>query len=264
MSYNVRLFDLYNWSHNLETRAEIFDFLKQEKPAVLCFQEFYSQDGTTFNNIDSVKKVTGLRYFKKIYSETLRITDHWGMAIFSRYPILKMGRVNFSAKSSNAAMYCDLQTAYDTIRLYNVHMESVRLDIEDYSYLQKVKENRDSVKVSSTGKLVRRLKKAFIKRASQVDELVDHIAKSPYKTVVCGDLNDTPASYTYRLIKGNMKDAFVESGYGIGSTYNGIIPALRIDYIFHDNKLESSAYRKYHKNLSDHFPISCKVYVKSN
>ena len=44
MSFNVRLFDLYNWFHNKETRQKIFDFLKKESPDILCIQEFYTSD----------------------------------------------------------------------------------------------------------------------------------------------------------------------------------------------------------------------------
>ena len=41
LSYNVRLFDLYNWTHNKDTRNNIFSFLKDESADILCLQEFF-------------------------------------------------------------------------------------------------------------------------------------------------------------------------------------------------------------------------------
>ncbi len=110
--------------------------------------------------------------------------------------------------------------------------------------------------------ILRQLKKAFIKRATQVEILHDSIEASPYPVLICGDFNDTPSSYSYRTMSDDLHDAYKISGRGLGQSYTGPFPSFRIDYIFHGNKIESTAYKTIHENLSDHFPISCMVKIK--
>ncbi|MBK6641784.1 MAG: hypothetical protein IPG39_11360 [Bacteroidetes bacterium] len=90
---------------------------------------------------------------------------------------------------------------------------------------------QDEETVARTRNILKRLKKAFIKRAAQADMISKHIGTSPYPVIVCGDFNDTSLSYTYKTISAGLLDAFRESGSGMGSTYTGPIPGLRIDYI---------------------------------
>ena len=89
--------------------------------------------------------------------------------------------------------------------------------------------------------------------------MADHIQKSPYPVIVCGDFNDTPVSYAYRQVRGNLKDAFVESGWGISNTYNGVLPSIRIDYILFDQKIKAVNYNRDKVIFSDHFPVHCQL-----
>jgi endonuclease/exonuclease/phosphatase family metal-dependent hydrolase len=77
-----------------------------------------------------------------------------------------------------------------------------------------------------------------------------------------GDFNDSPSSYAYRTVKGKMKDAFAESGSGLGRTYVGTMPSFRIDYMLYDPSF--SAYNYYAKafEFSDHKMISCTIRLK--
>ena len=86
------------------------------------------------------------------------------------------------------------------------------------------------------------------------------MADCTYPIIVCGDFNDTPLSYAYNSIKGSLSDAFCKSGKGIGDSFVKI-PALRIDYILHDNKLKSSNYQKHKEVLSDHYAVSCEIEI---
>ena len=100
MSFNVRLFDLYNWFHNSETRDNIFHFLKSESPDIVCFQEFYSTDRKRpeFRNSDTLKYFLNSKYSHIDYTVSLRKTDHWGIATYSKYPIVKKQEVHFAKK----------------------------------------------------------------------------------------------------------------------------------------------------------------------
>jgi endonuclease/exonuclease/phosphatase family metal-dependent hydrolase len=92
-----------------------------------------------------------------------------------------------------------------------------------------------------------------------VDILSAHIRQSPYPTIVCGDFNDTPVSYTYHKMRGKLVDAFIESGSGIGNTYLGNFPSFRIDYIFHSKSFRSCCFRTDRINMSDHYPVMCTL-----
>jgi len=96
-------------------------------------------------------------------------------------------------------------------------------------------------------------------RARQARIIRKHIDESPYHVIVCGDLNDTAASYSYRLLKKGMKDAFVSSGRGVGRTYVGILPSFRIDYIFYSQGFDSFNFQTHDFRQSDHLPVSCSL-----
>jgi endonuclease/exonuclease/phosphatase family metal-dependent hydrolase len=107
-----------------------------------------------------------------------------------------------------------------------------------------------------------RLKDAFIRRAKQANILSKKITATPYPTIVCGDFNDTPVSYTYHKIKGNLNDAFMEAGSGIGNTYVGNFPSYRIDYFLYSNDFKVKNYKVPHIKLSDHYPIVCEFIIQ--
>jgi endonuclease/exonuclease/phosphatase family metal-dependent hydrolase len=260
MSFNVRLFDLYNWFHNYETRDDIFRFLSKESPDIVCFQEFYTSESGkfNFNNKDTLIRVLQAPYFHTAYSVTLREKDHWGIATYSKFPIVKQEAVHFNKNSGNIFIYSDIIKDEDTIRVFNVHLESIRFRKEDYKFIENLGNDEvEQDEVAGGLKILRRMKRAYQKRSHQVDIIVDQIRKSPYPVIICGDFNDTPTSYAVRKIAGNMKDAFRESGVGFGKTYAGPFPSFRIDYIFHAKEFKSFGYTTHHEKISDHYPISC-------
>lgn len=259
MSYNVRLFDLYNWSHNKETRSRIFDMLKEEAPQVLCLQEFYHSDAGDFRNLDTLMKLQRTKYAHVEYTLTLRGTDHWGIATFSSFPIVNKGKITFNTRSNNICIYSDIKINDDTIRVYNIHLQSIHFGYSDYKFIDQVMKNDTAAnEIEGSKNILRRLKRAFVKRSAQADKIAAHIHSSPYPVIVCGDFNDTPTSYVYRTVKRDLSDAFRESGNGFGRTYGGKFPSFRIDYIVNDPRFRTYDFRTMgDEDLSDHYPISC-------
>ena len=264
MSFNVRLFDLYNWMHNLETRKKIFDFLSKESPDIVCFQEYYSSDSLelNFKNNDTLKKIIPARFSHIEYSLTLRGTDHWGIATFSKFPIIQKHAVHFQKQGGNIFIYSDVVVGNDTLRVYNTHLESIRFNMKDYKFIENLGSGIEQDEVDRSMSIIRRLKRAFILRATQVEVLHEHILSSIYPVIVCGDFNDTPSSYTYSTLSKGLKDSFRESGAGSGKTYAGAFPSFRIDYILHDEQFRSTGYQTYHDKLSDHYPVGCWISKK--
>ncbi len=265
MTFNVRLFDLYNWFHNTETREKIFKFLKEESPDIICIQEFYTSDkkNPAFSNEDTLHYYLKAAFAHLEYTVNLHETDHWGIATYSKFPIVRKQAKHFAKKGGNIFITSDIKIGNDTIRVINTHLESIHFGWSDYKFIANLNNDeveQDELKGSLT--IIRRLRKAFIKRAEQVDVLNDSIEASPYPLIVCGDFNDTPSSYTYSVLSNHLDDSFRISGNGSGKTYAGPFPSFRIDYIFHDKRIRSKAYRTIKEKLSDHYPVSCMVKIQ--
>lgn len=261
MSYNVKLFDLYNWSGNKKARAKMFDLIHGEKPDILCLQEFFNEDSGDFRNLDSLRSLLQLPHVHKEYTITLRRTDHWGLATFSRYPIAGQGKIVFNNRNNNMCIYTDIVIDKDTLRVYNMHLQSVNFGYADYKFISQLKSGEDAEdEVENTKNILRRMKHASTKRARQSESIATHIAACPYPVIVCGDFNDTPVSYCYRTISDGLDDAFMESGSGFGKTFINPFPVPRIDYILHSPAFNSWEFKTVEADgLSDHYPVVCKI-----
>jgi endonuclease/exonuclease/phosphatase family metal-dependent hydrolase len=267
LSYNVRLFDLYNWTHEKDTRFNIYSLIKNESADICCFQEFFHRDSGSCQTIDTLLKLTACKDYHIKYTLTRKKKDHWGIATFSKYPIVKKGEITFKTKSNNICIFSDLKIKEDTIRVYNLHLQSISFGYTDYKFIDALKENNDTLDAGdieiASKNISRRLKRAFIKRASQSEKVLEHIESCKYPVIVCGDFNDTPFSYTYHSFSKKLKDSFMESGSGMGNTYLGNFPSYRIDYIFHSKNFNSSQFKVLKTSLSDHYPITCNLLPKT-
>ena len=216
LSYNVRLFNRYGWIPKPDIKSEIISFLKSEKADILCIQEFYTPD--EIPNLNYKYRHIGLQSKK----------NQWHMAIYSSYPQINKATVSIKGeRMNNTCIYSDLLISTDTIRVYNVHLASNWFKNSDYSFLQNPQ--KETLKKGIHG-IVSRMKISYKKRAEEAEVIKKHMQSSPYPIILCGDFNDTPLSYAYNTISSDLKDAFKESGKGIGQSFVKL-PALRIDYI---------------------------------
>ena len=236
---------------------------------VLCLQEFYSSDrkGANENNARIISEFMNYKYSHIEYPMTIYGTDHYGIATYSKFPIVNKGVLYFDKKTANICIFTDIRIDTDTVRIYNCHLQSVRFQEKDYKFLESISNNEEDETSGEeaavrTRTILGRLKRAFIKRAQQADLIATHMASSPYPIIVCGDFNDTPTSYTYKTISEGLNDAFRVSGSGFSTTYAGPIPGLRIDYILHSDAIASYNYKSGKEKLSDHFPVSATLLIK--
>jgi endonuclease/exonuclease/phosphatase family metal-dependent hydrolase len=266
MSYNVRLFDLYTAAtdEKYTNRNAIFTYIQKHDPDIICFQEFYHQDKpTTFSTRDTLIQLLSIKDYHERYAHKLNGRQNFGVAVLSKYPLIAKGDVMFHTQGEQDFNYCvfvDIVKNKDTFRVYNVHLQSIKLQQDDYSVFDKSGGSKAAEKPSVIGLLLDKLTIAYPKRAEQARTVTEHIQSSPYPTIVCGDFNDTPLSYAYNQFNRLLTDAFRNCASGIGSTYVGKVPAGRIDYIFHSPELESSHFVIQQKAFSDHRAISCKIF----
>lgn len=252
MSFNVKNFDLYNWSGKTTTRAEIIKLVREESPDIACFQEFHDANKDGKRNFEAITDALEPCYsaFATTYD---RDGTRFGVALFSKFEILEWKAITLVASKNNTALWADLLFPEDTVRVFNVHLQSINLEYDDYDYLEAPNENQDP---SSTRRILSKLNKGLATRAKQAEQLADSISQSPHPVLVCGDFNDGPMSYTYQNIKGNLQDAFVEKGIGFGRTYSELkLPILRIDFILADAEFKINQFQTLDGNLSDHHPI---------
>jgi endonuclease/exonuclease/phosphatase family metal-dependent hydrolase len=259
LSYNVRLFDQYKWHSDQDyfTRDAVFDFIHSQNPDIVCFQEFFHGNDTYFPTIGPFVAASEAKNYHVGYVKTVGDKKHYGLATFTRFPIVRREEINFEDAVSNSGIFTDVVIKTDTIRIFNFHLESVRFSQADYKFVSEVMDPAATGHSSSSRIIFYKLHKAFLRRARQASVVRQYISQSPYPVIVCGDFNDTPTSFVYRTISKNLRDAFLDAGTGLGTTYAGGIPFLRIDFILHSPQLKAQHYQKYPVEYSDHYPISC-------
>lgn len=252
LSYNMQGFQIPYQKNT--TQEKIAEFINSENPDIVCLQEFYTNDRVTEKLFASL---LGEYKYHAVFYSVERKNSSYGVITFSRYPIKMTLEIPFE-NTANAAMYTDIDVNGKIIRVYNVHLQSIKLNINN---LFSSRKNRiDEIEEASS-----RLKTAFIKRAGQVDIMAKHIDVSPYPVIICGDFNDTPVSYTYNKIRGDRLDTFCEAGKGMPSTYRlSVVPFFRIDYILHDKIMKSLTYSVHKIDCSDHYPISSVIEISGN
>ncbi len=253
MTYNVRKFsDQYSKS-SLDSVVAV---INRTKPDLLCMQEFAS---TIHRPADSISPLLKNLPYKKIYyTENYGSNLGYGLAIYSKYPLLKSG-ILLTDSTTGGTLYCDVAVKEDTLRIFNNHLQTSHVNGEDKAFLTYdslmnsnllFKTQYDKVK-----RIAGKLKGNNRKRAIQADSIARLIETSPYPVIVCGDFNDVPASYTYNTVRGRLSDAFVKKGRGYGYTYNGLYKYLRIDYIFFESPLKCTDYDSPDIPYSDHNPV---------
>lgn len=268
MSYNVRLFNLYGWKGNShrEMRQAIFDLIKTESPDILCLQEYYSGKGLKADYADTISKAIAAEYHYISFIHSGGRELPVGQATFSKYPIISSEKVGFENSDVNFCLVSDIVAGPDTLRVINTHLESVKLGKEDFSLVTEWNSLNDSTinYQQKSRAILRKIKRAFVKRSSQLPVIEHLITESPYPVIFCGDLNDTPASYAYKKLTNKLDDAFVLAGKGFGQTYAELIPWLRIDYILISRSLKASRFDVVRKSYSDHFPITTHIETKGD
>lgn len=250
MTYNVNLFRLYSWSKLKPSYSDVFHYIKNNSFDVVCLQEFYLKTGML--NLTQVKQQSGMNIYPSYILK--RSNSAYGLAILTNLPVARTGEISFP-NSFNACMYADIVKGADTIRVYNLHLQSTRLKERNFNFLLRNEFKLDSKNYDELKDLITRLGVAFPKRARQVNLVVEHMQSCPYPILICGDFNDSPISYTYHCLTANLYDTFKDAGSGVGYTFSGLWPSYRIDYVLRDKNFSTISYTSPRIDFSDHYPV---------
>jgi endonuclease/exonuclease/phosphatase family metal-dependent hydrolase len=246
-------------------RREVESF----KPDVVCFQEFVNiplSDGT-----DVIGKIMEEHGFKDMYFAGDRLNMRkfkTGMAIFSKYPLLNPSFIEYPAEleqTGEKSIKADIGVGGDTVRIYSIHLQSFGFAPRDYWAFRRIRTRSDSG-LASARSLLAKMKQTFEFHSREAQHVASVIDDGPRHHVVCGDLNDVPASYAYRVIRADRRDVHLEKGAGLGKTYTspssrtmGKLPTLRIDYIFTDPAFETVQSTRGPALLSDHQAVVADI-----
>ncbi len=246
LTYNIATLGGYSWSKpekKASLGANFEGFSKAiEAPDVFCVQE-----GKGEKLVELIKKTFSYQYH---FQDKNTI-------IFSKFPIQDKGALSFE-NTSNSCIWADLKTPKGIVRVYNTHLQSNKLGQTADKIATKGKIN-DKETWSDIRFVLRRYKSAVAIRANQAQKVASHIAKSPYPIILCGDLNDPPVSYVYKLLSKNLQDSFCEKGSGFGSTFAGNLPFLRIDYVMPSTQFKVMKHKVLGTKLSDHYPVQVSL-----
>ncbi|WP_026934851.1 endonuclease/exonuclease/phosphatase family protein [Christiangramia echinicola] len=239
MSYNVRMFNAYEWSERKDIPEKITGFINEKNPDILCVQEHYIGAAELAN------------VYPYEYIKLKGKNAEFGSAIFSKYPIINQASLDFPQHGNNNAIYTDIViNKKDTVRIVNVHFQSLN-----------IKPGIDDLQKEDSKKLLGRIGYGFSLQQEQAEMLLDHLKQSPYKTIIAGDFNNTSFSYIYNLIKqdGRFNDAFLEAGSGFGKSFKLNYFPLRIDFLLIENGLSINEFKKFEIDYSDHYPVLTKI-----
>ena len=236
MSYNVRLFNHYNWSTDSTIVKKISSFIAEKEPDVLSIQEYYDAENLQ------------LKYPYQ-FIKTKSNFNKFGLAIFSKFNIINSGSLDLK-ESANNIIYTDILKDKDTIRVYNIHLESLKMNT-----------SQENFGIINSDKLLEQMEASFQKQAKQVELFLQHEKKWDGKKILCGDFNNTAFSWVYRELSNEKQDAFKEAGKGLGKTFNYWYP-LRIDFILTDANFDINNFKTFDIPYSDHYPILARLNLK--
>ena len=262
LNYNIGSYKMrpYYYEDRDSARMALKNWILESESDIKCIQEFANVPWSKeFNLIDQLNKRGQHYYFSTDGPAEKNDRFKHGTLIISKYPIIKSGDVLSSTNGFNRIAYADINVEGDTIRIVNVHLESMGLSDTDPRNARSFNTLKSQLHT-----ILRKLKVGVFERSKQIRQLSDFIEQSPYPVVCAGDFNDLPYSYNYRQMKRHMKNSFEESGKGFGFTYNGgTLKALRIDNQFYTSGFRAEEFETLDSiELSDHFPIRAEYLIE--
>jgi endonuclease/exonuclease/phosphatase family metal-dependent hydrolase len=234
------MFNEYKWTEQNDIPEKITNFIRDKNPDILLTQEHTV-------NITQLKEI-----YPYYFVHRKERNSEFGSAIFSRYPIVKRISVYFPHDGNNNAIYTDIVVKEDTLRVFNVHFQSLN-----------IKPGIGALRKGDSKKLLGRIGYGFGLQQEQAEMMMEEVNKTTYKTIIAGDFNNTAFSYIYELLNPDdrFKDAFLHYGEGFGETFKLSYFPLRIDFMLLEKGIEIKDFERFDIEFSDHYPIMTRFKI---
>lgn len=264
LTYNTHANDLMK-KHKKNNPNMVIQYIIDQKADIVCLQEFSASNNKEHLTHTDLLKIFKDYKYKHIYYKVDKGWSNFGVATFSKYPIVNKKLIDFES-DQNSAIYSDIKIGEKVVRVFNCHLESNKITEKDKVLAREltndIKENLDASDLKVTTALLKnRLGPAYVLRAKQADKVAGLIKESSKNIIVAGDFNDVPLSYAYRKVKGELEDAHDEFSMGPGWTYDESIFRIRIDFILHDEGVKILNFKKDKVKYSDHYPQQCEFII---
>jgi endonuclease/exonuclease/phosphatase family metal-dependent hydrolase len=262
LSWNVE--DFLDSQYHTDTvgnkRRDMMAFIKQMDADIVCIQDFTEQTSSAFRScIKDVIETNNYPYhfFSRDFEMKYYYAfSQYGTCIFSKYPIVDSGRVTYAKKNYPESLaFADLRIGADTVRVYNTHLQSMYLKFTRVPGIQYDFLKDEMPFLEAHPKVQDRLRHFDKKHVEELAVAKPFMNASKHPYIFCADLNSVPSSYVYQKISKGLTDAFTAKGSGLGATYDGISPTLRIDVVLMSKQLKPVQYYSPRLHASDHFPI---------
>jgi endonuclease/exonuclease/phosphatase family metal-dependent hydrolase len=250
LTFNTYGLVLSKFKNKTEGYRLVNIFFEKQDADVICMQE------APWGYEDMLRQ-TRVPFLTNNYPYKFR-ADSTGLAYYSKYPITFASQVPINKNGANGCAFADIAFKDKTVRIFNMQLQSNEVS----DRIDKLADKGElSDKSSWLGfiKILKHFRRAAIIREKEAEIVKKYMIDSPNPVILCGDMNDIPVSYTYRILSKNLKDSFKKQGWGTGTTYAGKIPALRIDYVLTDKKMTPLSCKILREPFSDHYPVSAII-----
>lgn len=242
-------------------RSAAVQYIRQQQPDVIMMQDFQDyKSPVLWSNLSLIRDTLGYPFvhFAPYFSDTKPWgTNTEGVIIFSRRPFIQTGRVQYPNREYAPYIgWADIAMNGKPVRLATTHFVSMHLNLgvlpaDTFGFIYK-----QDTSVLVTGNKLKKLRYFQAYHTTQAQTLRAFLDTCAVPVILGADLNSVPTSYVYSKVKGPLKDAFLETGFGWGKTYrNSVLPNLRIDYLLHHPQLQVLQMHSHTLHISDHKPL---------
>lgn len=255
LTYNVHNFDGFK-PDTKDSPNSILNYIKSSNADIVCIQEFGMSKNVKWITEKQINRALSKYKYRNYFVKINTPYYKGGIACYSKYPILKAREIKYNSAYNSSCVY-SIKIGKDTLTLINNHLESNKFTVSDRELYSDMMDNFETKKIGEVkNRLVQKMGAAFRLRANQAEAIDKIISETKGPLIVCGDFNDTPQSYAYRTIRGNLDDAFVQTGFGPGITYHANRFWFRIDHILYNTHFKALSTRIGKLTDSDHYPLT--------
>ncbi len=258
MTYNILHGDDQQ-NPDVPTGNRSFEYVIESGADIVCLQELIYIDRGEIHNFTPALSDSLFKAYP--YHAGSNALDN---KVLSKYPIRLLNRKTYTDEAdADYFRYSFYEVDIDgrKLTLVNMHFRSFMLSknernvVKDIASVKNMKKGVDEMK----GSIRQKLRDGFIERAHNVDVLRRALDKINGPLIVCGDLNDVPESYAYRLLRGtDLKDACAETTFGPMITYNRHAFWFHLDQILYRGPLKALSVTKGRLKSSDHYPLTAE------
>ena len=190
--------------------------------------------------------------------------DRLDMKVLSKYPVVYNNNYNYidgTTKGPTLYSFFKVMIGDRAVNLVNLHLSSFDLSgserqvVSRMSSVNGAKWSMEKMKSN----VWKKLRSGFSRRKKVAAALRKDINTVSGPMIITGDFNDVPESYAYRLLRGtDLKDAYVETGFGPMVTFNQNMFWFHLDQVLYRGPLKALNVHRGSIKSSDHYPVFAK------